>query len=279
MPPAPPDIPGYVLGPVAGRGGKSAVYAATDAEFGTPVAVKVLSPAAAADPKAVRLFRRELRAGAAVRHGNLVRVRGGNGAGPPYYLVMDLLTGESLREQIARDGPLPVSQAVAAGRQVAAALAALHGTGFIHSDVKPENVRLGGPGRVKLVDLGFAHRPGEDADLHAAGVVMGTANYLAPELCARPPVDGFAADVFSLGVTLFEALTGVLPYPTGTMAAVVRRHRDDPPTELREFGDFPPGVVRAVKGMLARDPADRTPARAAAAELSAVQISLLRRAA
>jgi serine/threonine protein kinase len=270
-----PVVPGYVLGRPIHRGHKATVYAAADAEFGTPVAVKVLT---AADPKTLRLFRRELRAGVTVRHANLVRVRGGNAFAPPYYLVMDYLPGESLRDRLDRDGRLDPAEAVSVARQVAAGLAALHAAGLVHADVKPENVRLTEQGRVKLVDLGFAHRPGEDAGLHAAGSVMGTPNYLAPELCARPPVDGYAADLFALGVTLFESLAGVLPYPNGSAAEVVRRHRLDPPAELRQHGRFPSGVVLVVKALLAADPGVRLSARAAAADLAAFRTGLLRRA-
>ena len=275
MAPVRPDIPGYVLGRELGRGGKAVVYAAADVEFGTPVAVKVLTTA---DPKAIRLFRRELLAGISVRHANLVRVRGGNAFISPHYLVMDYLPGETLRDRLRRDGRLDPVEAVSVARQVAAGLAALHAAGFVHADVKPENVRLVSQGKVKLVDLGFAHRPGEDAELHAAGSVLGTANYLAPELCIRPSADGFAADVFSLGVTLFEALAGALPYPTGSMAAVVRRHRDDPPADLRDFGHFSQGVVRIVAGMLSTSAASRPTAQVAAAELAAVQLKFLRQA-
>lgn len=275
---APPSIPGYALGRAVGRGGRSVVYAATDADTGSSVAIKVLNASEATDPRAVHLFRRELRAGTAVRHRHLVRVIGGNAYKPPYYLVMELLSGETLRQRISWDGRLDPLTALAAARQIASALAAVHEAGFVHADVKPENVRLTGRGGVKLVDLGFAHRPGEHADIHAAGNVMGTANYLAPELCSRPPTDGFDTDLFSLGVTLFEALTGALPYKTGTTAEVVRRHRDDDPADLREFGDFPLGVVRVVESLMARDPWERPSAKTAALILAGVQIGLTRRA-
>ncbi|MGL6095929.1 MAG: serine/threonine-protein kinase [Fimbriiglobus sp.] len=279
MPADPPDIPGYTLGPIAGHGGRSTVYHATHAASGLPAAVKVLNRDAATDPRVLELFRRELRAGLAVRHAHLVRVTGGNAFTFPYFLVMEILAGESLRQRLARDGALDVFTATATARQVAAGLAALHAAGLVHADIKPENIRLTAPGRAKVVDLGFAHKPGDDRELHAAGHVMGTANYLAPELCTRPPADGFPADVFSLGVTFFEMLTGTLPYPHGSAEEVVRRHRKDAPAELRFHGHFPAKLCTLVGRLMARDPAARPRAAELVRELTSLQIGLLGRAA
>lgn len=275
---APPTIPGYTLDRLLGGGALSLVYAATD-DAGEPVAVKVFRKAAAADPWAATFVRRELRAGLAVRHPHLIRVHSGNVLAPPWFLVLELLPGESARLRLTRSGALVPPAAVAVGRQVAAALAALHKAGYAHADVKPENVRLVSPGAAKLLDLGFAHKAGENDSLHAIGQVLGTPNYLAPEMCASPPRDGPAADVFALGVMLFELLAGVLPYPVEDVAGVIHRRRTARPSDLRDFGPFPAGVPEAVARMLTPDPDRRPTAAKVADELTALQIRLLKKAA
>src|SRR5262249_39570417 len=152
---------------------------------------------------------------------------------PPYFLVMDLLPGESLRRRLRRDYRLEVPTALWIVRQTAEGLAALHRAGFMHGDVKPDNVRLLAEGHAILLDLGFAHRPGENASLLAQGYILGTVDSLAPELCQPEPADDYASDLFSLGVMLFEMLTGQLPYPTGTVEQTLRRHGSDPPADIR----------------------------------------------
>lgn len=279
MAPDAPDIPGYTLRQIVGRGGRSVVYEADDDATGDVVAVKVLTPRAAAEARTVRLLREELKAGLAVRHDHIVRVLGGNGFTRPYFLVMELLSGESLRQRLIRDGQLDPPTAVAVARQMASALAALHKAGYLHADVKPENIRLPGPGLAKLVDLGFVHRPGDHREIHAAGHVMGTANYLAPEMCDTRPQDGFPVDVFALGVTLFEALTGVLPYRSGSVAEVVWRHREEWPDDLRTYGEWPRGLPEVVARMLAYDPGERPSARGLVRELMGLQIGMLKRTA
>src|SRR5206468_8672558 len=144
----------------------------------------------------------------AVQHPHLVRLRYVHVLTPPYFLVMELLPGESLRRRLRRDYCLDASTSVWIVRQTAEALAALHRAGFVHGDVKPDNIRLVDDGTAKLIDLGFAHRPGENAALLRKGYLLGTANYLAPELCANDPFADETADLFSFGVTLYEMLTG-----------------------------------------------------------------------
>src|SRR5207253_10807181 len=128
-----------------------------------------------------------------------------------------------------------------------------------------------------LTDLGFAHRLGENAAFLRAGYVMGTANYLAPELCDEEPVEEMSSDLFSLGVTLFEMLTGRLPYPPGSLRQTFRRHRCDPPAQLRQgAGPLPGPLVALVERMLAHRPEDRPRAGAVVQKLIELEIAALK---
>jgi serine/threonine protein kinase len=207
-----------------------------------------------------------------------VRFRDVHVTRPPYFVVMDLLPGESLRRRLRRDYRLDVAAAVWVTRQTAEALAALHRAGFVHGDIKPDNIRLVDDGTAVLIDLGFAHRPGENADLLRAGYVLGTANYLAPEQCGPDPDVGPNGDLFSLGVTLFEALTGQLPYPTGSLEQTLRRHRCDPPADIRRQAiPVPASLAVLVERLLAHRPEDRPRAAAVVRQLVELEIAHLRR--
>jgi serine/threonine protein kinase len=252
------------------------VFAARPLDDEELVAVKVLRADCCADQTAVKLLQREARAGLGVGHPHLVRVREAHVTRPPYYLVMDLLPGESLRQRLRREYLLDPVVALWVARQTAEALACLHRKGFIHGDIKPDNVRLVDAGTAVLVDLGFAHRPGENASLLQQGYVLGTANYLAPELCTAEAEDDPRADVFSLGVTLFESLTGSLPYPTGSVPATLARHRDEDPARLEDYpGQWPPALCHLVDRLMARRPSDRPRAAAVVQELIALEIATL----
>jgi serine/threonine protein kinase len=273
----PPKLPGYELLAPLGGGPMTCVYSARDAADDSPCAVKVVREDWEDQATAVKLLQREARAGLAVRHPHLVRLRYAHVLTPPHFLVMDLLPGESLRRRLRRDFRLDVATAVWVGRQTAEALAALHRAGFLHGDVKPDNVRLVADGTAVLIDLGFAHRPGENEALLRRGYVLGTANYLAPELCRTPPEEGPASDLFGLGVTLFETLTGRLPYPPGTLGQTFRRHGCDPPADIRRcVRPLPRELASLVARLLSRRPEDRPRAAAVVQQLVALEIAALR---
>ncbi|MCS6849742.1 MAG: serine/threonine protein kinase [Gemmataceae bacterium] len=273
-----PRIPGYELVQCLGGGPLSWVFSARDLATDEPCAVKILRPDWPDQATAVKLLQREARVGLAVRHPHLVRFRQAHVTRPPYFLVMDLLEGESLRGRLRREYRLDLPTALWVARQTAEALAAMHRAGFVHGDVKPDNVRLVDDGTAILIDLGFAHRPGENALLLKKGYVLGTVDYLAPELCTPEASGGLESDLFSFGVMLFEMLAGQLPYPPGTVEETLRRHRDERPADIRRLVPGLPGSLAAlVERLLARQPAERPRAAAVVQQLVALEIAALRR--
>ena len=272
-----PRIPGYELLTCFGGSLLTSVYGARSRGSDAPCAVKVLNRDWQDDGTAVKLLQREARACLAVQHPHLVKLLDTHVTRPPFFLVMEMLGGESLRRRLRRDYRLGLSDALWITRQTAEALAALHQVGFVHGDVKPDNIRVVANGTAILLDLGFAHRVGENAQLMEQGYVLGTVNYLAPELCGSEPEDDAASDVFSLGVTLFEMLTGQMPYPAGSIEQTFRRHESDPPADLRQFspGPLPPGLPQLVGKLLARKPEDRPRAGAVVQQLIGLEIAAI----
>jgi len=257
-----PKIPGYELLTCLGGGMLTSVYGARSLTTDSSCAVKVLRPDWADQPTAIKLLQREARACLTVQHSHLVELRRAHVTRPPYFLVMDLLPGESLRRRLRRDYCLEPATALWITRQIAEALAALHHAGFVHGDVKPDNIRIVAEGKAMLMDLGFAHRPGENASFLEEGYVLGTVNYLAPEQSGSNPTDNQASDLFSLGVTLFEMLTGQLP---------------DQTSEVLEDISLPIGAAELMRKLLARLPSDRPRAGRVVQDLIVLEISALRR--
>ena len=265
----PPRLPGYNLGVRLGGGPTCDVYSAVEIKTSRSWAIKVLRDQAADDPTNIQLLGREAQIGLAVRHPNLVRiVRTGMGPERPYHLIMERARGSSLRHELTRKHWLDASLVGSIGLQVAGALDALHREGFIHADVKPDNLHFAPGPWTTLLDLGFAHRPGEDEGLADTGFVLGTANYVAPELCDQSDRDGPESDVFSLGVTLFELLTGELPYPSGDVEQTMVWHRDARPDSLWQWqGRWPLGLAALLDSMMSREPERRPTAEVVGKEL------------
>lgn len=273
-----PRIPGYQLLQRLGGGPMTSVFSARAAETDAPCAVKVLRDDWDDPDTGIKLLQREARAGLGVRHAHLVRVTHAHVTSPPYFLVMDLLPGESLRRRLRRDFRLPATEAVWIIRQISEALATLHSAGFLHGDIKPDNVRLIDDGTAVLIDLGFAHRPGENAAFLRAGYVLGTANYLAPEQCDPLPAEDLSSDLFSLGVMFYEMLTGRLPYPPGSLRQTFRRHRCDPPADIRRsVPNLPSSLAVLLSRLLAHREADRPRAVTVVQQLIKLEITALTR--
>ena len=262
-------LPGTRLGPyeiqgLIGAGGMGEVYKAKDPKLGREVAIKVLPAAFAEDTDHLRRFEQEARAAGALNHPNITVIHDlGSHEGAPY-LVMELLEGESLRAAMDA-GPMASARAAELGEQIAAGLAAAHERGIVHRDLKPENLFLTRDGVVKILDFGLAKRSrieGEAAteamaNLTASGVVMGTLHYMSPEQANGRSVD-FHTDQFSLGIVLYELLSGRKPFGgdsmAETLAAIVR---DDPaPLESLSLG-IPAGLAAIVQRCLAKEPKER----------------------
>ena len=273
-----PKIPGYELLTCLGGGVITTVYSARACDTDSACAIKVLRPDWEDQPVAVKLLQREARAGLGVQHPQLVRILDTHVMTSPFFIVMEYLAGESLRRRMRREYAMPTATALWIARQTAEALAALHRAGFIHGDVKPENIRLIDVGKAILLDLGFAHRAGENASLLEKGYILGTVNYLAPELCGPDLNDDARTDIFSLGVTLFELLTGQLPYAIGTPLETMHRHRADDPLLLTDCLPMAPAsLTELVDQMMARDPNDRPSAAQLVNELVGREIASLAR--
>ncbi|AEV84973.1 serine/threonine protein kinase, bacterial [Actinoplanes sp. SE50] len=248
-----------------GQGGSAVVWRAVDELLGRGVALKVLAPALAADPDLRRQVAAEARAAARLRHVNVVGIHDcgelEDAGGRLPYVVMELVDGQSLDDMLRR-GRLTWRQAVLIGAQVAAALAAAHADGIVHRDVKPANVMVTGAG-VKLVDFGISAAVGalDGQD----GRLMGTPAYLAPERVKGGPVRP-ATDVYALGLLLYLALAGQMPWEASTVTQMVKANVYAVPAPLPAVPGLPPVVARLVTRCLAKRPADR-PSSAEAAHV------------
>lgn len=248
----------YRLDAVLGRGARGTVWAAHDEVLGRPVAVKEVLfppgiPEAEADALRERTLR-EARAIAVLSHPNVVTLYDVAREGRDPLVVMELVPSRSLAEVLRDEGRLPYRTAATVGTAVAAALAAAHAAGITHRDVKPGNVLVAHDGRVKLTDFGIARNPA-DVTITAAGLMLGSPSFIAPEVASGKPVTT-AADLWGLGATLFAAVEGRPPYdvdgdPMATVAAVVQ---DDVPAPT--VGG-PLGAV--IRGLLVKDPTARMP--------------------
>lgn len=236
----------YRLDEVVASGGAAIVWRAFDEHLARPVAVKLLHPHHAGDATVVERFQREARAAAALTHPNVVRIYDTGREDGIVWLVMELVEGPSLRDVLLRREPLDAVVVGAVGEQVARALAAAHVQGLVHRDIKPANILIATDGTVKVTDFGIAKAlSGSDATLTNPGTVMGTAAYVAPEQLEGTDVDA-RADVYALGVVLYEALVGRPAFSGDTPAATAamrltyellppRRARADVPEELDEI--------------------------------------------
>src|SRR5919197_6318649 len=259
----------YVLEELVGAGGMSSVFKARDTLLERRVALKILHPHFTKDEQYVERFRREARAVASLSHPNIVTILDRGEDEGSQFIVFELVEGRTLKEVLDEEGRLPLARALEIAIQVARGLGFAHEHGLVHRDVKPQNVILNGDGRAKVTDFGIA-RSRDIQGVTQTGMVLGTSNYVAPEQAQGGKVDR-ATDVYSLGVVLFELLTGEVPFPGESFVAVAMRHVNEPaPSVLERRPDVPARVAHAVDRALEKDPAARCPTMDAfAAELEA----------
>ncbi len=234
----------YRLEERIGTGGMSTVYRAVDETLQRSVAVKVMNREVAEHSDQLERFRREARAVAQLSHPNVVGViDAGDDAGHPY-IVFEFVEGETLKQRIQRRGPLPVSEALSYAIEVTRALGAAHARQIVHRDVKPQNVLIDAEGKARVTDFGIA-RSLEEQGLTDDGRVVGTTDYVSPEQALGRPVTG-QSDLYSLGIVLYEMLTGELPFSGETQIAVAMKHVREPLPDVRARRPEIPVALAAV---------------------------------
>lgn len=246
-----------VIAPL-GQGGMATIYRALDTQLGREVALKLLRPEYLRDPDFSSRFRQEAQSAASLSHPNVVTVYdyGEDPSGP--FIVMELVDGEDLATIMRRNGPLPPAQAARIAAAVARALAAAHGRGLVHRDVKPGNVLIGRDGRVKVVDFGIARAIAE-AQMTLPGTTLGSVHYFSPEQARGEPATT-ASDIFALGIVLYEMLTGSRPWEGDSAASVALARLTGPaPDPLRIRPGVPPAIALVATTAMARSPMERYP--------------------
>jgi len=259
------DVSGYIVDGVLGKGGMGVVYSATHAVIGKRAAIKVLRAEVSMSPTTIERFVQEARAVNKIGHPNIIDIFDyGNLPDGRAFHLMDLLVGESLRQRLRR-GHLHPSEAANVIDGITSALIAAHEKGFVHRDLKPDNVYLvakddGWPD-IKLLDFGLAKLMpdmGRAAFITKTGVMIGTPEYMSPEQARGLSVD-YRTDVYALGILMFEILAGERPFPTVKDSfAMLQYHADEPPPSLASrVADLPVEMVQLVDAMLSKEPAAR----------------------
>jgi tRNA A-37 threonylcarbamoyl transferase component Bud32 len=247
----------YQLGSLIGRGGMATVYKARDPGLDRTVAIKLLHPHLSADPAFVARFRREARAVAALRHPNIVQVHEFDSSDGDYFMVMEFIDGPTLATLLARcrrkGAWLSSDQVVGIFKPLCSAVDYANGEGMVHRDIKPSNIILTSKGEPVITDYGIARIAGATS-YTMPGTVVGSAQYMSPEQAQGQPADG-RSDIYSLGVCLFEALTGRVPFDGETTASVLAQHLTAPVPAARTFNpDLSAGVEAVLARALAKNP-------------------------
>ena len=256
----------YRIDELLSSGGMGTVYRGTHVLMDKTVAVKVLRPSLAADEKLVARFSREARAASKISHPHALSVTDfGEAENGVVFLVMEYLSGKTLKEIIREEGPLPLPRTVEILRQVGGALDAAHGEGVVHRDLKSDNIMLlssSGTDYSKVLDFGIAKikepEGTYDPGLTAPDLVIGTPQYMSPEQCSQSPDIDARSDIYSLGVILYEMLVGHVPFTGGSPTAIMLQHlQHQAPSVLTERDDLPEAIGRVVARALEKRPEDR----------------------
>ena len=253
---SPKTLGGYEIVARLGAGGMGTVYKARDPKLGRFVAIKVLAAGLESDPLCVERFHREARNIAMLRHTNLIHIYSVGEESGLHYFAMEYIEGRTLARILAERKPFALEEAVRLVGQVLAALHRVHCAGIIHRDLKPGNIMIDGDGRAILLDFGLA-KDATAGDLTAAGAVMGTPDYMAPEQIEGDAVGPYT-DLYALGIVLYEMLTKTQPFHRRSTALIFRAHCEETPPPLSQYRpDLPLGMERILARAMARQPADR----------------------
>jgi serine/threonine-protein kinase len=238
-----------------GSGGMAEVYCADDVQLGRRVAVKLLHERFALDEEFVERFRREASSAASLSHANIVSVYDRGEWGGTYYIAMEYLDGRSLDSIVREEAPLPADHAIELTEQVLRAARFAHRRGVVHRDLKPHNVIVDEEGRVKVTDFGIAQAGA--SEITQTGSIMGTARYLSPEQAQGLPVSP-RSDLYSIGVMLYELLTGTVPFEGESVVAIALRHLSEPPRPPSSLvPSISPSLDAIVLRALAKSPEER----------------------
>jgi predicted Ser/Thr protein kinase len=262
----------YKVEAVLAKGGMGVVYRAHDVSLDRKVVLKVLLPGLSHDPDFEKRLIREARAAAKVSHPNIVQVYFAGRTQGVTFVVMEYIDGPTLAEKIKQDGRLSVEEALRLTLQVSRALEAAHAKGVIHRDIKPGNIMLDAEGNAKVMDFGIARLV--EGGVTQIGVFLGTPEYSSPEQCGGLRVDE-RSDLYSLGVLLYEMLTGRVPHVAETPSDLFKKIAEEDPIPIRDLNEqVPVSVVDVMEGMLEKSPDRRPPS---AAQLSTTVFNLLRK--
>lgn len=246
----------YELQELIGGGGMADVYKAQDKLLDRAVAVKILHQQYANDAEFVEKFRREATAAAKLAHPNIVNIYDVGEDGGSQYIVMEYVSGPTLKEVIQQKGCLEPIEAVRIAKEIASALESAHRNNLVHCDIKPHNILVMPDGHIKVTDFGIA-RAVSTSTMTYSGSVMGSVHYFSPEQ-AKGTVITTKSDVYSLGVVLYEMLTGQLPFNGETSVSIALKHLQEEPVPIRQLNPSIPPVLEAiVQKAMSKDPADR----------------------
>jgi len=244
----------YTINDWLGQGGMGQVFKAIHQVMDREVAIKVL-PLSRNTPAAIEAFSREIRAQARLDHPNLVRAYDAGHDGNVHYLVTEYVPGTDLRRLIRDQGQLNMHQAATVASQAAQALGHAHAAGLVHRDVKPGNMLVTPDGQTKVADLGLVGFIDEWRENLCAGKIVGTADYMAPEVVTAPDQISAVSDIYSLGCTLYYASTGKVPFPGGTFREKLQRHCETPPWHPHAFNiELSEEFVDVIADMMEKDP-------------------------
>lgn len=246
-----------------GRGGMGLVFKARHEKLGRFVALKMLAPHLATNPKMRARFLREAKLQAKLSHPNVVNIFDYLEQDSNVFLVMEYVQGKSLEEMLLKKGRFSVPEVLYVAEGVLEALTFMHRQGIIHRDIKPSNILVSETGLIKVTDFGIARLAEEEASLTQVGGKVGTLFYMAPELLKGRKLSP-AADIYSLGVTLFQLLTGQVPFTGKTEYEIIKAHLEKPPPDLKKLNpEVPEALAQIIQKALAKEPTERFPSAVA----------------